>query len=80
MIWLVLDIVITTLSVITTQILLPSSISSSIIKAKNTLKDLIFEYLLDYVNKSSKDDAPDIEKSYMINISSYFNLSNRLAR
>ena len=79
MLWLVFDIVITTLSVITTQILLPISISSSIIKAKNTLKDLIFEYLLDYV-KSSKDDAPDIEKSYMINISSYFNLSNRLAR
>jgi len=80
MLWLVFDIVLTTLSVITTQILLPSSISSSIIKAKNTLKDLIFEHLLDYVNKSSKDDAPDIEKSYMINISSYFNLSNRLAR
>ena len=36
--WLILDIVLNALSVITTHILLPSSISSSIVAAKNKLK------------------------------------------
>jgi hypothetical protein len=38
MMWLVLDAMLNTLTVITTHVLLPSSITSSILNAKNKLK------------------------------------------